>query len=325
MKALVTGATGFVGSHLVCELLSQDYEVRILARDPNKAKKFGSNVVDIICGDLNDAPSLIKATKDIDIVFHLAALLGGPDILEKDLQETNVQGTKLLLDASVSNNVKKFLFLSGCAVIGDITYMANECSECHPSTPYARTKYEAEKLAMKCMSDSGIPVTIIRSTMVYGPGEIRYKLKMMKMIKKGFFRIIGDGENQVSWVYIDNLIDGITRASRCDKANGEIYIISDEKPYTMNEFIEAASKALGVKTPGHMPRSIAWIAALFFEGLSKVIKINPPLFRDRIVSLTANHSCDCSKARKELGYNPKVPLEEGLRRMVKYYKDNDLI
>jgi len=325
MKALVTGATGFVGSHLVHELLSRGYEVRVLARDFQKAEKFNKYNIDIVYGDLKDESSLVTATKEIEIVYHLAALLGGPGICEGDLYEVNVEGTRRLLDASISNGVKKFLYLSGGAVIGDVTYGANENSTCNPSTPYARTKYDGEQLVLKYMKDFGISSTIVRSTMVYGPGEVRYKLKMMKMIKRGLFRIIGDGKNQTSWVYIDNLVDGLLLASMSDKAIGEIYIISDERPYTMNEFVEAASEALGVKTPGHIPNGLALIAAVAFEGLSKISKIDPPLFRDRIVSLTANHSCDCSKARKELGYNPKITLREGLKRTVNYYRDNNLI
>ena len=317
MKVLVTGATGFIGSHLVDALLARGDEVRILVRRPSNIEKFKRKNIEIVFGDIRDVASLKKATEDIDVVYHLAALLGGPNITSEELREVNVQGTENVLKASVTNKVKRFLYLSAGAVMGNVTQMADETVECNPSTPYAQSKYDAEQLALKYMND--LSVTIVRSTMVYGPGEIHSKRKMIQMIEKGLFRIIGNGKNQVSWVYVDNLVQGIILASKKERAIGAIYIISDERPYTMNELVEAIAKELGMKTPGHVPTWIAVIAAVTLEGLSKIFKFSPPLFRDRVISLTANHSLDCSKACRDLGYKPNIALEEGIKRTVKYY------
>ncbi len=325
MKVLVTGATGFIGSHLVDALLARGAGVRILVRRSSNIEKFKRKDIEIVFGDIRDVASLKRATEDIDVVYHLAALLGEPNVTSEELREINVHGTEKILEVSVANNVKRFLYLSAGAVMGNSTQMADETVECNPSTPYAQSKYDAEQIALKYMNDYNLPVTIVRSTMVYGPGEMHSKLKMVQMIKKGLFRIIGDGKNQVSWVYVDNIVQGIILASKKERAIGEIYIISDERPYTMNELVEAMAEELGVKTPGHVPKWIAVIVAVTLEGLSKIFKFSPPLFRDRIISLTANHSLDCSKARIDLGYKSNITLREGIKRTVKYYKESDML
>lgn len=325
MKVLVTGATGFIGSHLVDALLARGDEVRILVRRSSNIEKFKRKNIEIVFGDIRDVASLKKATEDIDVVYHLAALLGGPNVTSEELREVNVRGTKIILEASAANNAKRFLYLSAGAVMGNSKQMADETVECNPFTPYAQSKYDAEQLVLKYMNDYNLPVTIVRSTMVYGPGEIHSKLKMVQMIEKGLFRIIGDGKNRVSWVYADNIVQGIILASIKERTIGEIYIISDERPYTMNELVEAIAKELGVKTPSHVPKWIAVIAAVALEGLSKIFKFSPPLFRDRVISLTANHTLDCSKACRDLGYKPNITLREGIKRTVKYYKERGML
>jgi len=252
-------------------------------------------------------------------------LLGGPDVTPKQIYKVNLEGTKNILKASVENKVKRFIYLSAGAVMGKCSKMANENTKCKPITPYAKSKFEGERLSLKYFKEYDFPVTIIRSTMVYGPGETKNKLRMIRAIKKGFFRIIGSGKNKISWVYIDNLIEGIILATESKKAIGEIYIISDKNPYSMNEMVKTISKELGVKTPQHIPKWIAWIVAVFFEITSKILKFSPPLFRDRILSLTEGHMLDCFKACNEIGYNPKIGLKQGMKRTIDYYKKNGLL
>ena len=320
MTILVTGATGFIGSHLIDELLKKKEKVRILIRKLNKDEKLKQHGLEICSGSLENIDSLTEATKDVKTVYHLAAMLGGPDVTYRQLYNTNVIGTENLIKACVKNNVKRFVYISSVAAMGPTKNMADETTKCNPKTDYDKSKYFAE-LAVK---KSGLDWTIIRPTMVYGPGEIKNKAKMFRLIQKGHFFVIGNGRNLMSLVYIDNLVKGIVLAGKSKNAVKQTYILSDKRTYTLNEFVETIARNENVKMPMHFPLFIAYIGALFFRILS-IFKIPRLLSKDRIKNLTMNHSFDVSKAIKELKYDPKITLDEGVRRTVQWYKKNKIL
>jgi len=320
MTILITGATGFIGSHLIDELLKKKEKVRILARKVNRDEKLKQHGLEIYSGSLENIDSLTEATKDVKTVYHLAAMLGGPDVTYKQLYNTNVVGTENLIRACVKNNVKRFVYISSVAAMGPTRHMADETTKCNPVTDYDKTKYFSEIAVRK----SELDWTIIRPTMVYGPGEIRNKAKMFRLIQKGFFAIIGNGKNLMSLVYVDNLIKGIILAGESKSSVKQTYIISDKRTYTMNEFVETIAKNENVRMPVHLPVFIAYISALFFRILS-IFKIPQLLSKDRIKNLTMNHSFDISKAIKELKYDPKISLDEGVKRTVQWYKEKGIL
>ena len=166
--------------------------------------------------------------------------------------------------------------------------------------------------------------TIIRSTMCYGPREVSSKLPLMKMIKKGLFMIIGNGENKTNWVYVENLADAVILAAESKKAIGETYIIADKEPVSMNEVANTIAEELEAKKPRHLPKLIAYAAAVLFEVSSKIFRFKPPLFIERVKSLTLDRVFNTSKA-KEIGYNPKVGFREGIKRSVAWYKEKGLL
>jgi len=320
MTILVTGATGFIGSHLIDELLKKKEKVRILIRKLNKDEKLKQHGLEICSGSLENIDSLTEATKDVKTVYHLAAMLGGPDVTYRQLYNTNVIGTENLIKACVKNNVKRFIYISSVAAMGPAKHMADEKTKCSPVTDYDKTKYFSE-LAVK---KSGLDWTIIRPTMVYGPGEIRNKAKMFRLIQKGIFFIIGNGKNLMSLVYVGNLVKGIVLAGKSKNAVRQTYILLDKKNYTMNEFVEAIARNENVKMPIHLPLFIAYIGALFFKALG-FFKVPQLLSKDRIKNLTVGRSFDISKAVKELGYSPKIGLDEGVKRTVQWYKENKIL
>ena len=320
MTILITGATGFIGSHLIDELLKKKEKVRILARKTSRTEKIENPDVEIFYGSLEDINSLTKATKDIETVYHLAAMLGSPEITYNQLYEVNVKGIENLIKACTKNKVKRFVLISSVAAMGPAKHMADETTKCNPKTDYDKSKYFAE-LAVK---KSNLNWTIIRPTMVYGPGEIKNKAKMFRLIQKRYFFIIGNGMNLMSFVYVDNLIKGIVLAGESKNAINQTYIISDKRTYTMNEFVETIAKNENVRMPVHLPVFIAYISALFFRILS-VFKIPQLLSKDRIKNLTMNHSFDISKAIKELKYDPKISLDEGVKRTVQWYKEKRIL
>lgn len=320
MTILVTGATGFIGSHLVNELLKKKEKVRILVRKVNRAEKLKQQSIEIYSGSLEDINSLTKATKDVKIVYHLAAMLGSPDVTYKQLYNTNVIGTENLIKACVKNNVKRFVYISSVAAMGPTKNMADETTKCNPKTDYDKSKYFAE-LAVK---KSNLDWTIIRPTMVYGPGEIKNKAMMFRLIQRGIFFIIGNGKNLMSLVYVGNLVKGIVLAGKSKNAVKQTYILSDKKNYTMNEFVKTIARQENVKTPIHLPIWIAYIGA-FFSMIFRIFGLPQILSKDRIKNMTMNHSFNISKAINELKYDPKIGLEEGVKRTVQWYKEKDIL
>ena len=318
MTILITGATGFIGSHLVGELLEKKEKVRVLVRKTSRTERLEKLGVEICYGSLEDIDSLIKATKNIETVYHLAAMLGSPEITYNQLYEVNVKGTENLIKACTKNKAKRFVYISSVAAMGPTKNMADETTKCNPNTDYDKTKYFSE-LAVK---KSELDWTIIRPTMVYGPGEIKNKAKMFRLIQKGFFAIIGNGKNLMSLVYVDNLIKGIILAGESKSSVKQTYIISDRNPYTMNEFVTAIARQEKVRTPFHIPVWLAYLGAFCFRIIS-FFGIPQLLSVDRIKNMTMNHSFNISKAINELGYNPNISLEEGIKKTVQWYKEKE--
>lgn len=322
MKILITGGTGFIGNALIERLLKENKKICVLVRDIEKAKKFSwFSKIEIFEGCLEDFSSLKKATKDIDVVYHCAALMGDFDVKYEKMKEINVQGTKKLLEACKLNKVKKFIHISSVAAMGKVPLNATEDIICNPITDYDKSKFASEIVVKEFCIQNKIPFVIIRPSMVYGPGEIKNKVKMFQYIQRGYFRIIGKGDNFVDLVYIDDLIDAIISASKSKKATNQIYIISGDYQITMNKFISLIAKYMGVKEPKHIPLIFARIIGRVFVFLNKFILINPPLFKERIDNLIRSKSYNCSKAKKELNYKPKINPEEGIKRTVEWYKE----
>ena len=320
MTILVTGGTGFIGSHLVNELLKKKEKVRILVRKVNRAEKLKQQTIEIYSGSLENIDSLIKATKDVKTVYHLAAMLGGPDITYKQLYNTNVIGTENLIKACEKNKIKRFVLISSVAAMGPTKPMADEKTKCNPETDYDKSKYFAE-LAVK---KSNLDWTVIRPTMVYGPGEKRNKAKIFRLVQKKVFVIIGNGKNLMSLVYVDNLINGIILAGESKKSIKQTYIISDRNPYTMNEFITTIARHEKVRTPFHIPVWLAYLGVFCFKIL-RFFGVPQLLSVDRIKNMIMNHSFNISKAIKELNYNPEISLDEGVKRTVKWYKEKRIL
>ena len=320
MTILVTGATGFIGSHLVDGLLKKKEKIRILVRKTSRADWLNKYDVEICYGSLEDINSLTKATKNIKTVYHLAAMLGSPGVTYNQLYETNVRGTENLIKACVKNNIKRFVYISTVAAMGPTKYMADETTKCNPKTDYDKTKYLAE-LAVK---NSGLDWTIIRPTMVYGPGEIKNKARMFRFIQKGFFFVIGSGKNMMGLVYVGNLVKGIILAGESKNAVKQVYILSDKKNYTMNEFIKTIARHEKVKTPIHLPVWIAYIGAFFFR-IFRIFGFPQILSKDRIKNMTINHSFNISKAINELKYEPEIGLDDGIKKTIQWYKEKGIL
>ena len=321
MKTLVTGATGFIGAHLVKALVDEGRDVRCFVRKTSNTEKLERLGIELIYGDLLDRQSLEEAVKGVDIIHHLAGEVYSYKV--KDLYDTNVYGTKNLLESCVSENIEKFIYLSTVSVVGpnkNRQQLHTENSPCHPITPYGKSKYEAEKLVRKSLADYKIPSVIIRPPTVYGPGgQPEIVTNIIKLVKKRKLFIIGNGESLRNLCYIDNLVQGILLAERSENSRGKIFFISDDAVYTFNQLIQEIAKAEGVDLRRvHLPKCVGSISGLIFSVLVKCFGISF-LHIYAVCTMVFDLAFDISKAKKELDFYPRINLQEGVRKTIPYY------
>jgi len=314
-KILVTGAAGFIGSFLVKALVKRKENITALVRktsDPKAVKELQGLGANVVIGDLCDKESLEKAVKGMEAVIHCAAVHNEN---YEDLKSNNVDGTKNLLDICLKNNVKRFIHISSAVVFGKIKDGTEE-SKCNPESPYAKSKYEGE-LIVKEYIGKGIAATILRPPIVYGPHPRANMIQWLRYIKKGHFMIFGNGTNNIEVVHVDDVAQGVILALNNKKSINQTYIISSPT-ITMNEFINLIARIEGVKKPRHIPIWFANLLAIGFALLSKITKHKPPLTRIKIKNMTRDRSLSIRKAKEELGYEPKITVEEGLTGMIKW-------
>ncbi|MEM5782543.1 MAG: GDP-mannose 4,6-dehydratase [Candidatus Aenigmatarchaeota archaeon] len=305
---LVTGAAGRIGKHLVNALVKQGEKVRVLIKDDT----IENENVEVFYGDLLNKESLKKAVDGVDVIYHLAAVVDY--LAPKDLMfNVNVIGTKNLLEVS---KAKKFIYLSSTAVMGKKLkeIPANENTACKPSNFYGKTKLDAEKLVKEA---GGI---IIRSVDVFGPGFTEGYEYVISGLENGSLPIIGNGKNFIHWIHINDLIQALILAKEKGK-HGEVYIVAGKEVKTLRECFNLLCKYLDVEPPKkQVSKFLAKALANFKVLKAKIKKQKPKIIPEYIEKITANRSFDISKARKELGFEPKVSYEDAAREMVEEYK-----
>lgn len=328
MKIFVTGGTGFTGRYLVSRLVKEGHDVSVWVRKTSNTEKLKKLGVNLVLGDITDKYLVNSAVKDMDIVYHLAAVWReGGGIPNKVFWDVNVNGTKNLLEASLQANIERFIHCSTGGVLGHIANPpADENFPYNPGDIYQRTKCEGEKIALEYFHKKGLGGVVVRPTGIYGPGDLRF-LKLFKSIYDGKFIMVGKGDVLYHLVYIDDLIGGYMLCGQKESAIGQTYLIGGDKYVSLNELVSLIAKALNVPVPKKRFPFFwpVWTAALACEIVCKPFGINPPIFRRRVDIFRKNRAFDISKARKELGYKPKVSLEEGIKKTAKWYKKEGYI
>lgn len=320
--AFVTGAPGWLGSQLVETLIKEGRTVRCLVipgMDETQLKKLGAQTVS---GDITKPETLAGKFEGVTTVFHAAGIIH-PKRTTSALFRINTQGTANMLAAAAASGVKKFIYISsnsaqGCNLRRD--RLMKESDKEYPYLKYGQSKYQAEQLVKSYQKDGRLQTTIIRPCWFYGPGQPDRQTRLMKMVLSGKPLLFGDGLNLRSMTYIDNLISAMLLCDKKAIANGQTYWIADEKPYTTVEIYDTLASLLGVKNmkPRHIPALFPWGARvadriLQFFGLYEMnIHVGG--------EMTLDIACSVAKAKKELGYRPKVALREGMRRSIVWAK-----
>lgn len=319
--AVVTGANGFVGSHLVDYLLTKNFEVRCIVRKSSNLQWLKEKEVKIFDCGLFDNEGLRIAFRDVNYIFHVAGVVKAKD--EEGYFKGNVKSTKVLLDVAseFKNKIKKFVVVSSQTVSGPALNRkpVTEDMKPNPLTTYARSKLKQEQIALSYKDI--FPVTICRAPAIYGERDTEIFI-YFQVFNRGFTTMIGFDKKELSLLHVEDLAEGLYLAAISEKANGEIYFISSEKFYTWDEVGAITSKVLNkkafrIRIPHFIVFIIAAIAQFFAMFSSKPATLNIEKAKD----LTQRYwICDPSKAMRELGYKQKVSIEEGIKRTCDWYK-----
>ncbi len=305
---LVTGASGHVGRHLVEELVRQHEEVRVLVRKDYT----GSNKVEVVKGDILDEEAVKRATKGVEVIYHLAAIVDYHPAPRQQTYDVNVLGTRNVLKYS---EAEKFIYQSSTAVYGrKHKNPATENTPYHPYSYYGQTKVMAEKLVLE---KGGI---VIRCPAIYGPGFNEGYYFMLAQIQKGKMPIVGSGENRMQWIYISDLIQALILAKDKGK-KGEVYLVGGKETETQAELAALAAKYLGVdRSTKHVSTNSAYALAYYKLISAKLRKKESKLEPEHIRKITADRTFDISKAKRELGFQPKTGWDEGMKEMVEEFR-----
>ena len=327
MTILVTGATGFLGSALVTELVKQGQPIRILARDERKAREQFGDAVTIMGGEITDEAQVQQAVDGATTIYHFAGRLYHPSTPAHLYYRTHVEGTRILLDACQGQSqLQRIVHCSTTGVHGVTGKTpAAEDAPFAPTNPYEATKLEGELLALKAHEEQGLPISVVRPGLVYGPGDL-HLLGFFASIKKGRPCLIDGGKALIHPIYIDDMTTAFLLCAESPRAIGHSYNIAGDHPVSFRELATAIARALGKPLPGgDLPLWLANVASDIFALIPGIKGENAPLTRSRVQFLTKSRVYDIGRARTELGFASTVALEEGMRRTADWYYKHEYL
>jgi nucleoside-diphosphate-sugar epimerase len=327
MKALVTGAAGFLGGHLVDMLLERGDEVRAMARageDLSYLRTLPN--VEIVYGDLTDEESLRQAVQGVQRVYNVAAKTG-PWGLEEVYRAINVQGLASLVNVAMQAGVQRIVHTSSITVYGH--FLQGIVTEDHPyhaeDNPYSRSKIAGEKLIADLVKDRGAPVVIVRPGWIYGPRDNASFARYVSLVESGKFFFFGSGKNIVPIVYVRDVAQGLIKAGDAgDEVIGRAYTLADDRRVTQAEYLNTIADALNVP---HIRLSVPFwplyaagrSAELLWQALGRRKAAPPPLTTYGVTLQGRDQQFSIDRARRELGYAPEFDVKRGVGEGVRWY------
>ena len=322
MKVLVTGGTGFTGKALVKRLLDEGHEVVALdSKEGLKTRELRDWGAEVVLGSVTDREVVRRAVAGAEVVHHLAAAFRELNVPDRHYREVNVGGTRNVLEAARDAGVRRFIYCSTCGVHGNVDHPpAGEDAPIQPADYYQRTKYEAEPLVRQ-FHEQGLPAVILRPAAIYGPGDPERFLLIYRRVAGGRFPMFGDGRTLYHPLYVDNLVDAFVAAMADGRGDGEAYLIADEEYVPIEDLVRRVGRALGVEV--RVPHFPVWpvvAAGHVVEKACRPFGITPPIFPRRVDWYRQNRAFRIDKAKRDLGWAPRVGLDEGLRRTAEWYR-----
>jgi len=320
MRVLVTGANGFTGSHLSRLLTETGHEVRVLVRPRSDRSLLEGIDVEPFEGELTHPASLRAAVTGVERIFHIAAVYREAKLPDSYYREVNVEGTRLLAEASLAEGGIPFLYCSTCGVHGEVEPPADESAPYNPGDIYQQTKVEAERVVLSLHRDRGLPAVVLRPVGIYGPGDRRF-LKLFRGVVRRRFPMIGDGRVFYHLTHVEDVARGFMRAAETPSAVGEAFILAGAEYTTIRELVSIIAGKAGVAPPRlRLPVAPLFVAAAACEGVCRPLGIEPPLYRRRLDFFLKHRAFKIDKARERLGWEPRVDLPEGIGRTLEWYE-----
>jgi nucleoside-diphosphate-sugar epimerase len=302
-------------------------EVVVLAREPAVARRILGEEVDALQGDFRDPASLREAFRGVDVLYHIGARRDHWGLPRRDYVDSNVLGTRNVLEAAESTGIPKIVYCSSVGVYGyDFQYLPVD--EAHPFGTNLSYYHDSKRLAEEIVLSSKLPIITVRPGWIFGPNDDNGGVtQMLIKLARRRFGFVGKGRNRIHPVYIDDVVDGIIAAGR-SKEFGETFLLLGPEPLTLEEYVRAMCRALGVPVPTlRIPYAIGrlscygleplWLAKNRFLG-KKLLGDKPPMTRDTLATISVDRLFDTSKAQRLLGHVPSVGVDEGLARTVEW-------
>ncbi len=317
MKALVTGANGFTGSHLVKALQERGNTVVGLVRQSSNLARLSDTQVRLVYGDITDRNALREAMQGVDTVFHTAAYVEFGLVNEREMERANVDGTQAVLEIAKEAAVSKMVYCSTIGVYGDTQGKAIDETFSRTqkdfSSAYDRTKYQAQKLVDKFAADN-LPVVSVMPVGILGADDPHFG-PVFKLFLKGWLKLWLGGDRITGVVHVDELVNAMILAAERGKS-GEHYIISAGELPT-REMFEIISQETGINVPVEVPQPIVRFVANLLDPIGKLLDWNPPIGRERVHYVYDRCvRVDASKAKQELGWEHQ-PVPDTLKKIVK--------
>ncbi|HEY9623402.1 MAG TPA: NAD-dependent epimerase/dehydratase family protein [Crinalium sp.] len=317
MKALVTGANGFTGSHLVKALLNRGDTVVALVRQSSDLSRLDGCDIQLVYGDISDRPSLQTAMQGIDTVFHIAAYVELGLVDAAKMERINVEGTRAVLETAKAAGVSKMVYCSTIGIYGDTqgrtideTFQRTQQGF---SSAYDRTKYLAQQLVDQYAAE-GFPVVSVMPSGIFGADDPHFG-PVIDTFLKGRLKLWAGGDRVTGIVHVDDLVDGILRAA--DKAPTGAHYILSAGDLTTREMFQILSRETGIPAPAEAPKPLVRFAGNLLDPIGRLFSWQPPLSRERVHYLYDRCvRVDATKARQELGWNPRS-VEQVLKEIVK--------
>lgn len=319
---LVTGANGYTGKHLCQYLARAGVATRAMYWAPDGVPEFSHPNLELVPGDLRDRDSLKRALDGIEVVHNIAALYRPTNVSNAMFWEVNVEGIRNMVELAAEAGVKRFVQCSTVGVYGDVENPpATEETPVKPDDYYQYTKLKGEELARELGQSLNLPVVVVRPAGIYGPLEDRF-LKLPRLIKSGRFVMFGDGKALYHFIHIDDLCAAFVLCAEKEAAVGQTYVIADDHPIAIRDVVALMANAQGLPPPRwRLPLFVLIAVSAMVEFACKPFGLSPPLHRRRAHWFYHMRAFDNGKAKRELGFAPKVAPQDGLREMVRSYKE----
>jgi 2-alkyl-3-oxoalkanoate reductase len=323
-EILVTGGNGFVGRHVVSALQDRGDSVRVLALPTEDTGPLEERGVAVHRGDICRPDTLARPMRGVDGVLHLAALMDVWRPLE-DYHAVNVTGTENVCRAALTEGVRRLVHMSSSSVYGmALGRPADERFPLQPfRDPYPVTKAAGDKAVQRMITEDQLPAVIVRPDQIFGPGDYLHFGRMADRLRARKHIIVGAGDNALPLVYIDDMVQGLLLALDDERAVGQAYNMTNDRPLTQKQLLRAIAREVGASPPRvHIPYRALYAAGYVAERIATLASSwrRPPITRLGVAFAGTDNRYGIDKARRELGYSPSVDLDEGVRLTAGWYR-----